>query len=186
MKALWQLWEGALSPNECDAILNNAKSIPFQQGTIFRSNHIISDYRKSSIKWLHKKQGWSPLYGVLDEYFKEANENAFMFNLTSIETVQLAEYKGVDSGHYDWHEDVNWSDFNNLYHRKLTAVIQLSNPEDYEGGRLQLEYDDIPANKFKNKGDLLIFPSFLKHKVHPVTKGVRLSIASWYRGPKFR
>jgi PKHD-type hydroxylase len=38
----------------------------------------------------------------------------------------------------------------------------------------------------QKRGRILFFPSFILHKVHPVTKGVRKSIVAWVEGPKFR
>ena len=35
-------------------------------------------------------------------------------------------------------------------------------------------------------GNMIIFPSWFFHKVTPVTKGKRISITIWSKGPKFR
>ena len=78
---------------------------------------------------------------------------------------------------------------NAVFDRKLSVVVQLSEPEDYEGG--VFEIDDVvrpyPLNTslFQPRGSILIFPSYIKHRVLPVTKGVRRSLVTWYNGPKF-
>ena len=67
--------------------------------------------------------------------------------------------------------------------------MQLSNPSEYEGGVFELtDADFTKQDKFnlKQKGSVLIFPSFIKHRVTPVTKGERKSLVGWIEGPSFR
>ena len=74
--------------------------------------------------------------------------------------------------------------------RKLTAIIQLSDSDDYEGGDFEFgltdkEGTDLIKGK-RSKGCLLVFPSFLSHRVTPITKGTRYSIITWMEGDTFR
>ena len=74
-------------------------------------------------------------------------------------------------------------------HRKLSMVIQLSDPKDYEGGILEIhanEHYPPPPDELKRRGTIVVFPSFLRHRVIPVTKGVRYSLVAWIEGPHFR
>ena len=76
-----------------------------------------------------------------------------------------------------------------MFDRKISAVVQLSNPEDYEGGLFEIDNDVRPPfdiSRFMPRGSLLIFPSYVKHAVTPVTKGIRRSLVTWYNGPRFR
>ena len=74
--------------------------------------------------------------------------------------------------------------------RKLTAIIQLSDEKDYQGGDFEFgitnESGDDLVKGNKNKGCLLIFPSFLSHRVAPITNGFRYSIITWAEGNTFK
>ena len=68
-------------------------------------------------------------------------------------------------------------------------VVQLSNFEDYKGGILQIKNMDgkiEPIEGFKDKGDMIIFPSFYLHRIKAVTEGVRHSLVCWFMGPPFK
>jgi PKHD-type hydroxylase len=68
----------------------------------------------------------------------------------------------------------------------LTSIIQLSDETTYEGGDLILEnVSESPPEKIKNQGTMLTFPSFIYHRLTPVTKGKRYSLVGWFEGPKF-
>ena len=67
--------------------------------------------------------------------------------------------------------------------------IQLSNFEDYKGGNFFIKDFNNKQHKpeeFKNKGDLLVFPSFLLHQVTEVKGGKRYSLVCWFMGPSFQ
>ena len=80
--------------------------------------------------------------------------------------------------------------------RKLSMVVQLSKPENYEGGGfrfnlrgLDSQTDDnimSPPPGFKQQGSIIVFPSFLWHKVEPITKGIRHSLVMWALGEKWK
>ena len=114
-----------------------------------------------------------------------ANEVAFGFDIASFSSVQFTEYDGEKKGKYDWHEDNSWKK-NTPFDRKLSMCVQLSRREDYEGGNLELQNDPFANNVFVNQGDVIVFPSFNRHRVLPVTKGKRFSLVTWFVGPKFR
>ena len=121
--------------------------------------------------------------------FNEANRNAFGFDLKMFTEIQFTEYSEKDLGTYDWHHDTAWVS-PKLFRRKLSLVIQLTDPDEYEGGRFEISKDDCTEcpdpEKLKPKGTVIIFPSFLRHRVTPVTKGTRNSLVSWMEGPYFR
>lgn len=86
-------------------------------------------------------------------------------------------------GHYDWHED-NSAIMTKPMDRKLSFVLQLSNPADYDGGEFELRGDKLPDDAYKAQGDALLFRSRLAHRVKPVTRGVRYSLVTWIHGPR--
>ena len=69
--------------------------------------------------------------------------------------------------------------------RKLSVTVQLSKTEDYEGG--DLEFEDVQTSAdFRAQGTVLVFPSYLRHRVHPVTSGIRYALVAWFFGPQWR
>jgi PKHD-type hydroxylase len=71
--------------------------------------------------------------------------------------------------------------------RKLSFTLQLSDPEDYEGGQVQF-LDENGRTYFapKRKGTLVLFDSRTQHRVLKVTKGLRKSIVGWVVGPRWK
>jgi predicted 2-oxoglutarate/Fe(II)-dependent dioxygenase YbiX len=53
--------------------------------------------------------------------------------------------------------------------RKLSMVLQLSDPSEYEGGELQILDKANPETVTKQKGMITVFPSYTLHQVTPVT-----------------
>lgn len=142
--------------------------------------------RKSKISWIDEH--W--LYKLLHPFVQEANRQAgWNFEFSHSEAVQFTTYKAPGE-HYDWHYDFNEKD-NSI--RKLSCVVSLSDPTEYKGGMFQLYPSNVMKNpqvievsELKPKGTVLIFPSFLWHKVAPITEGIRYSAVTWYRGEKFK
>jgi|SRR6056300_1447571 len=92
-------------------------------------------------------------------------------------------YSSENLGNYDWHIDESRS---YVYDIKFTLLINIST-EKYEGGDFFIfENNEKQVSEFSNPGDVIMFKSYLNHKVSPVTKGVRKSLAFFIEGPKFR
>jgi PKHD-type hydroxylase len=70
--------------------------------------------------------------------------------------------------------------------RKLSLTIQLSSPEDYEGGELALKFGAKANLMPKDLGKMVVFPSYVLHEVRPVTKGTRYSLVAWVTGKPFK
>lgn len=118
------------------------------------------------------------------------NRDYFPFALDGFdEGFQLLQYDGAASGStrgdfYDWHIDIGGS--GTTMTRKLSIVVQLSDPADYEGGRLEVNAGGDVREMPVSQGTLIAFPSFVLHHVSPVTRGRRYSLAAWVHGPAFR
>ena len=67
-----------------------------------------------------------------------------------------------------------------------TLIIQLSDSTEYEGGDFTFSEVESPNQTSKDKGTVLVFPSYLQHKVTPVTKGERKSLVAWFEGPQWK
>jgi predicted 2-oxoglutarate/Fe(II)-dependent dioxygenase YbiX len=153
------------------------------------SNGNVTDIRVCDIAWVGSKPGDRFINNVLWDHIQTINGQAFGFDIQHLEPLQYTVYKSDTLGHYKWHRDTFFTR-PNMYDRKLTLVMQLSDGEDYEGGDLILE-DDFFVNKpdpveMRTKGSIFVFPAFIKHTVTPVTKGIRRSLVAWAEGPKFR
>tara|TARA_Y100000361_G_scaffold107801_1_gene97634 strand:+ start:2376 stop:2993 length:618 start_codon:yes stop_codon:yes gene_type:complete len=141
--------------------------------------------RSSKVKWLEKLPQFKLLYERIAEQTMIANNENWNFDLHSIvENIQYTEYHAKDKGHYDWHADLG-PGFASL--RKISITINLSDPKDYEGGTLEFNLGG-KTKTFgpKEKGAIVLFPSYMLHRVQPVTKGVRKSLVLWIGGKPFR
>jgi PKHD-type hydroxylase len=112
-----------------------------------------------------------------------ANENGFHIAVENRAELQFTEYTAEKNGHYDWHHDVQWNGQSGL-DRKLSITVQLSGADEYNGG--DFEFDELKTNAdFRSQGTVLVFPSYLRHKIHPITSGTRRALVAWFFGPKW-
>lgn len=138
--------------------------------------------RKSQIKWMPPeldKTEW--IYEKLMSFALNANLDLWKFDLSTIrDAIQYTEYDGNENGGYDWHMDMGRFPYS---HRKVSITVQLSDPDDYEGGDLEIWTGGVdPIKAPRQKGAVVLFPSYLMHRVTPVTKGVRKSLVLWVGG----
>jgi len=180
MRSLWQLWSAALTPEQVDNIIQAGEAQPPVGATVFGGSDVDREVRSSTVRWLHEQ--W--VRDLLWEYVKQANINAFGVDVDNYAEMQFTEYHGTENGHYHWHHDINWNaDVNS--DRKLSITVQLSDPDDYEGGTFEFDECETPADA-KARGTVLVFPSYLRHRVLPVTSGTRKSLVAWFHGPRWR
>lgn len=122
----------------------------------------------------------------LEIAINEANSQFLHVDIdTILETLQLMKYTEEIKGHYDWHIDTNLA--RNSVVRKLTMIVMLSDPEkDFEGGELLVRLGNSETSLKQVQNRAWIFPSWLPHKVSPVTKGTRKVAVVWVSGPEWR
>jgi PKHD-type hydroxylase len=177
---LFAFWKNAFSKEECQSIINIAKD----KGLIKGTTKGESEVRSSKISWLYPVDNIDWVFRRVTDITLNLNERFFNFNLFGLnEGFQFTNYE-APSGKYGKHIDRSI----NIAVRKLSISIQLTNPEEYEGGELKL-YDgnDDQANVMdKTQGTLIIFPSYVLHEVMPVTKGERNSLVTWVTGKQFK
>lgn len=178
----WAFLPNFLTPEECDKIIaiGNKKKKKEAKIGIDRTD---SKIRKNKIAWLSSENDeltW--LFQKLTDSVTILNNQYFKFDLWGFsEGLQFTEYNAPDE-HYQQHTD-------RIYGhgiRKLSIVIQLSDPKTYKGGELSMYVSSKPDIMKKEKGTLIIFPSFVLHKVSPVTKGTRYSLVAWVTGKPFK
>lgn len=185
MRNTWEIWPEGFGADYCDALLNRAQEIAPFEGAVGLAGEKSSELRSSIVRWLDVNGVDEHIARVIMLFAKAANRNSFGFDIVGPVDAQLTEYHASQSGKYDWHEDVAWGD-PAPHGRKLSFVAQLSDPSEYEGGDFEFFRHASPGPEFKKRGAVLVFPSFLHHRVTPVTAGVRRSLVSWIEGPKFR
>ena len=174
------MFSAELDSELCESIISNFSKLPANEATTFDGN---ADHRKSTVRWVHGEMG---LKGHLMHYVNSANAR-FCFDIASIITeLQFTEYDSDNGGYYKSHHDIDWN-ANNAYDRKLSIVVQLSDPDEYSGGDLSFSEVENPIkDDLRKRGTIIVFPSYLEHEVSPVTEGKRYSLVSWVWGPRWR
>ena len=139
----------------------------------------------SSCYELSEKTG--PLLKVISKVVQTANNKHWHFNIDLLEPLQFTQYDGKKEQNYRWHTD-NHLDFTRETVRKVSFTILLN--DDFKGGEFETENGapDIPdriQTAKLNKGDMIVFPSYVFHQVKPVTEGIRYSLVGWVHGPQW-
>lgn len=172
-----------LSSDEMKRLFSDVALIPEQRATTVASDD--SSVRSSIVKWIPQNDQWSWLYDKMINMASIANTALWNFDLhTAPEQIQFTEYHASQGGHYGWHQDIGPG---MLSLRKVSITVQLSGPEDYQGGDLQIwQGGDNPIDAPKGKGTVVIFPSYMMHRVTKVTSGIRRSLVLWVGGEHYR
>jgi PKHD-type hydroxylase len=211
LKNYYYSFQSVLSPKICNDILEYGKKHqtemaiiggydkPKEQISKEEINN-IQKKRKSDIVWMNDT--W--IYKEIHPYIHEANRAAdWNFEWDFSESCQFTKY-GVDQ-YYGWHCD-SWDIPYNKPEdpkthgkiRKLSVTISLTEPNEYVGGNLEFDFrnqTDWETDKnarikecveIKPRGSIVVFPSFVWHRVTPVTKGTRYSLVVWNLGYPFK
>jgi len=181
MRINWQMFSGEFSDDLCDSIIENFSKLPEIEATTFNGNE---DHRKSKVRWVSGENG---IKSHLMHYVNQANAHAFQVDIANIVTeLQFTEYDAEHGGYYKSHHDIDWQ-ASASYDRKLSIVVQLSDPETYKGGELSFSEVQNPIRSdLRKRGTIIVFPSYLQHEVSPVTEGTRYSLVSWVWGPRWK
>ena len=176
--SFYAFWKSAFSKEECQTIINIAKN----KGLITGKTLGKSDVRDSKVSWLYPVDNMDWVFRRVTDITLSLNERFFKFDLFGLnEGFQFTNYE-APSGKYGKHVDRGM----NMTVRKLSISIQLTDPEEYEGGELNLYDGDKETLMDKTQGTLIIFPSYVLHEVMPVTKGTRNSLVTWVTGKQFK
>ena len=202
LKYYYWYFQSAIPEKICDDIVKYALSQEevegvtggIEPGTDSKDKQV----RNSDLVWLNER--W--IYNEIHPFINMANKNAgWNFDWDWSETLQFTKYK--TNQHYNWHQDAWDSPYTDEHShsnykgkiRKLSISVILSNENDYEGGDFQFDYrhkykDDKKlvdtVKGIRPKGSVLVFPSYLWHKVTPVTSGTRYSLVNWVLGNPYK
>ena len=177
----WAYWDNAFTPEECDMIISDCNVYNLMKGKTLGETD-ASDIRDSDITWISPEKNFEWMYRRLTDISTNLNDRFFGFDLWGFgESLQFTRYQ-APAGKYDSHVDCT----TNGVIRKLSIVVQLSDPSEYEGGDFEYIDQTNPEKLPRTRGTLLAFPSFALHRVTPVTKGTRHSLVGWITGPSFK
>ena len=175
------------TPEQCQMIINAGRSEPRNTASVgneqgIAGGKIDTKTRTSHISWIPFSK-MTEMYRHLELVMKQTNGNHFGFDGMQItEMAQYTEYP--EGGFYDWHTDNDVNCANEPPVRKISMTCLLSPEHEFEGGNLELMKEGKAA-KLK-QGHAIFFASFVRHRVAPVTKGVRRSLVMWFGGTPFK
>jgi PKHD-type hydroxylase len=178
-------WEGGFTEQELNWLQDRAQKAD-QQAQVGGDPQgaELAKVRRSQVSWLNKNQDTAWVFEKLGHIASSLNAQYFRFDLTGFgEPLQLTNYDQSEQGMYGWHQDYGGK---NSPSRKLSLVLQLTDPSQYEGGNLQVMTGGQPQTVRKQRGLVAAFPSYVLHQVTPVTSGNRQSLVAWISGPAFR
>jgi PKHD-type hydroxylase len=203
----WIYWDNGFTPEEIDKMCDYFAEQGVERGTTVGASEIGPNgeviikqepnekVRKSNVKFYNyepanENTNW--IFQRLNWILQQANNQFYGFDLNGFESFQYTEYDESENGRYDFHTDTIYGKnmpADMIETRKLSLTFCLNQAGvDYEGGDFQIntgqekDAETAPAVK----GRALIFPSFIIHRVAPVTKGKRKSLVVWTMGPKFK
>ncbi|MEM7172919.1 MAG: 2OG-Fe(II) oxygenase [Pseudomonadota bacterium] len=172
--------ENIFSPEECAKIIDLCGEMKPGHVTGVQQDQ---DHRKCQVDWLgidKPEHQW--IFQRAMDVVKQVNATTYRMDLVGFtERLQVTRY---DEGHFqDWHMDFGPGRFSI---RKLTFTIQLSDQQDYEGGELEILANPDPFAFPKSQGAMILFPTYVVHRVKPVIRGTRFSLVGWIGGPHIR
>jgi PKHD-type hydroxylase len=182
-------WDGFLTQEDINFILAQPEWLQTESaciGGLGGMSEVNPDVRETKVGWIGARPDLEPLWSKLAGVVAEVNRRYFHYDLTGFhEPMQLGVYTAQAGGHYDWHADASSQDKG--VPRKLSVAILLSDSSEFEGGEFQVKTTNDEARTLEiKKGRAWFFPSYMLHRVAPVTKGVRRSLVLWVGGPPFR
>jgi predicted 2-oxoglutarate/Fe(II)-dependent dioxygenase YbiX len=170
-----------LSPEECCNIVQ--ESTHWVEGTVYKFGQFLTNKQFRSVQICNR--GISQK--LEDRIFKTiflTNSSSYRYHLEGYNQKDpplVFKYSADRQDHYVWHTDAMDGDSV----RKLSFTIQLTDPTEYSGGDLEF-MPAITDKRIKDQGTMTIFPSYMTHRVSPVTHGTRHTIVGWIYGPEFR
>ena len=173
------------TPQQCEMVIqagHKQKPETAQVGMNKPGGGVDTKKRTTTISWIPFKE-MPEMYSQVEATMQATNLNHFGFeNMKITEPAQFTEYpKG---GFYDWHMDLDVNGQHEPPVRKISMTILLSDPSTFKGGNLEfMEKNKVPELK---QGQAIFFASFIRHRVAPVTKGMRRSLVMWFGGTPFK
>jgi PKHD-type hydroxylase len=190
-------WDNVFTEDELCELEKYCTQLPLQSGKVIKTDANINGtvdktVRKSKVGFINHSDENRWIFDKFNFAIELVNNNYYNFDINGYEFFQYAEYESSNLGEYNFHTDVFWgadSGMDDLPYemRKLSVILFLSDPTSYTGGNFEFKVTDSKVTEIEQKrGRIVVFPSFLLHRVAPVTYGKRKSITAWVTGPKFK
>jgi len=194
-------FDSALPSRICDDLVSYGEQQASQVALIGEQKEPPKDIsklyktRNSSIVWMDEPWIYNAILPIVAEANRHANWN---FEYQRAEACQWTKYS--ETQHYTWHQDASNKPCNNPKEwnygliRKLSVTVSLVDGDSYEGGDLEFDFRNksnsesnvVTSKEARKKGSVIVFPSFVWHRVSPVTKGTRYSLVIWNNGLPYR
>ena len=191
-KYSWWAFENVLTQRFCDQVITYGNQQKEKQASVGNAKDTNSGInlkiRNSKVAWLD--DAW--IYKEITPFIKLANKKAgWNYDFEGQESMQFTKYS--DNQYYDWHKD-EWEEVNEQTNkvRKLSVTCALNDGNEYEGGNLEFQYRDYTniQNEYcgftKKRGSIIVFPSYVYHRVTPVLRGTRYSLVIWTLGEPWK
>lgn len=176
----WVTCARRLTKSMCERLIKLGTSFPSEPPTVVGQD-VLGEHRVGLVHMLPDTPSTRFVYQLLWRVARDATRRHYGLALTGITRMpHYVEYYG-GRGRFDWHND--YSHERDESPRKLTVIIQLSSPDEYTGGDLEV-FGAISTTVPRARGTVVCLPSFVPHRVTPVTSGVRRVIVSWIAGPR--
>lgn len=181
------VWDNLFTPAELDAIEQRGDRLAFEKAELAAKDTGRDSIRVTKVAWLPRDAATESFYAKVEDVVLRLNAQFFRYDLSGVVTFQYAHYDGAEAGHFDWHKDYG-KDYGapDQEPRKLSMSIQLSDPAQYEGCELEVRAGNLTDVAPRTRGAVIVFPSYVLHRVTPITSGVRKSLVVWAVGPEFK
>ena len=201
-----------LSAVDCKSIIEAADG-KFEDASVNTKQFISNNERKTGAMPKYEKEiavrksgiffssdQW--LFDLIWPFMQDANKGAgWGYDVSGCEAIQITKYDSSD--YYHWHKDGNGCQMSKYQEpdntwlngnvRKLSMTVILG--DAYTGGEFQIASLNSSKDSFEvtvhtppvgGVGSIVVFPSFLMHRIKPVKEGARYSLVAWFVGPPFK
>jgi PKHD-type hydroxylase len=181
--------DSVFTPDECGRIVRlrdtlgwDAAPIPeAEPGRGPKRSHVVdTSVRRTERTHILATPDTQWIYDRLSGAVNTANDQAWRFRIAYMEPLQLLRY--TEGGYFDWHSDLGSRGIASL--RKVSSTIILSHPDDFDGGEMQFLTGGKELTPTSAQGKAFMFPSYINHRVKPVTRGVRHVLILWTVGKR--
>lgn len=177
---IWAFYHDVFSKEECEKLIKSFDFKSAETSALHDDKNQHNDViRKSIQNWIRPSSLHKELFDRLGAIAFETNSKFWNFQLSGFaEPIQFGHYRQGD--YYNWHQDNGGGAVSK---RKLSMVVQLSDENDYAGGDLEFI---LGGKAHRKQGSVIIFPSYQVHRVTPLLRGSRFSLAVWVSGDSYR
>ena len=169
-----------LAPAVCEQIIEIAERAGFERSLVYDSEdgspadeQKIRRSEASAITATEHRE----FYTVMADVIRRFNAARYRFAIKGLDPLQVIRYE--TGAFFQEHTDIGVA---GAAHRKVSLILQLSDPKNYDGGDLVLNNRQVVP---REQGSGCIFPSWVPHEVRPVTRGLRYSLVTWALGDYF-